>query len=311
MVIISCLYLALVYLLFFKFKILPWNKISQVICLIIGVIILSGFLVGLQSLTPSSSQAALTGRVIEIAPGVSGRVTRVAVEPNIPVEADAILFEVDPTNYQARVDDLESRRALARLRLEQYTDLASANAGTVFQVEQTQAEVEQLSAQLEGARFDLANTVVRAPGPGLVPRLFLQPGMEVSPGRSLLSFVNTDELAVVGIFQQKSIRGIKVGDIAKINFPALPGQVFESRVIALPRAIGNSQVLASGQLPSIEGYRMTREWPVYMSIPEDFPEELRSVGMAATVYIHTEKAGVVGIVALVLQWVGTSLDAIL
>ncbi len=29
MVIITCLYLALVYLLFFKFKLLPWNKISQ------------------------------------------------------------------------------------------------------------------------------------------------------------------------------------------------------------------------------------------------------------------------------------------
>ena len=29
MVIITCLYLALVYLLFFEFKLLPWNKISQ------------------------------------------------------------------------------------------------------------------------------------------------------------------------------------------------------------------------------------------------------------------------------------------
>jgi hypothetical protein len=35
------------------------------------------------------------------------------------------------------------------------------------------------------------------------------------------------------------------------------------------------------------------------------------VGLAASVTIHTEGAGVVGIVAVVLQWVGTSLDAIL
>jgi len=39
MVIITCLYLALVYLLFFKFRILPWSKISQAVCLIVGVVI--------------------------------------------------------------------------------------------------------------------------------------------------------------------------------------------------------------------------------------------------------------------------------
>jgi multidrug resistance efflux pump len=311
MVIITCLYLIIVYLLFFRFKILPWNKISRVLCLVVGVVILSGFLVGLQSLTPSSSQAAITGRVTEIAPGVSGRVTRVAVEPSVLLDRDTILFELNPTIFQARVDDLESRLALARTRLGQYTELASVDAGTVFQVEQTQAEVDQLSAQLESARFDLANTVVRAPGPGMVPRLFLQPGMEVSPARSVLSFVHTDSLLIVGTFQQKSLPGIKLGDVARINFPALPGRVFESRVIALPRAIGNTQVLVSGQLPVLEGQRMTREWPVYMEIPEGFPEELRSVGMAATVYIHTENAGIVGAVAIILQWIGTSLDAIL
>jgi multidrug resistance efflux pump len=311
MVIITCLYLALIYLLFFKFKVLPWNKVSQAICLVIGVIILSGFLVGLQSLTPSSTQAQVTGRLIEIAPSVSGRVKRVLIEPNITVEQGEILFEIDPTNYQTRVNDLESRLELANLRLVQYTELASVDAGTAFQVEQTQAEVEQLSAQLESARFDLANTMVRAPGEGLVPRLFLQPGMEVSPGRAVLTFVNTDTLAIAGIFQQKSLPAIKVGDVAKVNFPALPGRIFESRVVALPKAIGNGQVLASGQLPTLGGLVMSREWPVYIELPEDFPAELRNVGLAATVYIHTENAGVVGIVALVLQWNGTSMDAIL
>ena len=107
----------LIYRLFFKFKILAWNKIFQVICLIIGVTILSGSLVRLQSLTPSSSQAMITGRVIEIAPGVSGRVTHVAAESNVLVENGAILFKLDLTNYQARVDELESRLALALLRL--------------------------------------------------------------------------------------------------------------------------------------------------------------------------------------------------
>jgi hypothetical protein len=56
---------------------------------------------------------------------------------------------------------------------------------------------------------------------------------------------------------------------------------------------------------------MTRLYPVYVTLPGDFPEELRKAGLAASVTIHTEGAGVVGMVAVVLQWVNTSLDAII
>jgi multidrug resistance efflux pump len=118
-------------------------------------------------------------------------------------------------------------------------------------------------------------------------------------------------LFVGGLFQQKAIQNIKVGDVAMVNFPALPGQVFETKVLAIPNAIGEGQWLASGQLPSVQAQRMTRLYPVYMALPEDYPDELRKVGFAATIYIHTEGAGVVGMVAVILQWVGTSLDAII
>ena len=42
-----------------------------------------------------------------------------------------------------------------------------------------------------------------------------------------------------------------------------------------------------------------------------FPVELQKVGVAASVRIHTEKAGIVGIVAVALQWVQTSLDLVI
>jgi RND family efflux transporter MFP subunit len=311
MVIITCLYLALVYLLFFKFKVLPWNAISQGLVVLIGTIILTGFLVGLQGLTPASTQAAITGRIVEIAPQVSGRVTSVSVEPNTVVEEGATLFSVDPLFYEARVEELEAGLALARLRLQQYAELAEARAGTEFQLQQTEAEVKQLEAQLRNARNDLANTTVRAPSRGMVPRLFLQPGMQVSPSRSVLTFVNTEDLAIVAQIQQKALQNIRPGDTAMVNFPALPGAVFESSVVAIPSAIGDAQVMASGQLPVIGQVTTTRMYPVYVTVPDDFPEELHKVGLAASVTIHTEGAGVVGIVAVVLQWVSTSMDAII
>jgi RND family efflux transporter MFP subunit len=311
MLIITCLYLALVYLLFFKFRVLPWNKVSQGLVVLIGTIILTGFLVGLQGLTPSSQQAAITGRIVEIAPQVSGRVVSVPIEPNAPLEMGTVLFTIDPVIYEARVQELEAGLALAKMRLQQFTELAEASAGSEFQLQQSEAEVKQLEARLAMAADDLQNTIVRAPAQGLVPRLFLQPGMQVGPTRSVMTFVDTSQLVIVAQVQQKSLQNIRGGDKALVNFPALPGEVFEAQVIAVPNAIGEAQVLASGQLPVLDQARMTRLYPVYVTLPGDFPEELRKAGLAASVTIHTEGAGVVGIVAIVLQWVNTSLDAII
>lgn len=310
MVIIVCLYLALVYLLFFKFKLLAWNKISQGLTVLIGVIIVAAFLVGLQSLTPVSVQGAITGRIVEIAPQVIGRVIDVRAEPTVTVDEGAVLFTIDPVLFEARVQELEARLELAKLRLQQYAELAAAGAGTQFQVEQSEAEVKQLEASLVGARFDLDNTVVRAPARGMVPRILLQPGMQVSPERSVLTFVDTDKLVIGAQFQQKGLINVKPGDKALVNFPALPGQVFEAQVINIPGAIGNAQMFASGQIPSVQQFTMTRLYPVFISLPEGFPDELRKVGIAASVTIHTDGAGAVGIVAIVIQWIKTSMDAI-
>lgn len=311
MVIITILYMALVYLLFFKFKVLPWNKISQGLIVLIGVIILTGFLVGLQGLTPASVQGAITGRVIEIAPQVGGRVITVEAKLNNAIDKGAPLFSIDPVLFEAQIDQLEAQLRLAQLRLEQFKELAAASAGTEFQVQQSQAEVKQLEAQLVGAHFDLDNTVVRAPARGIVPRVFLDPGMQVSPSRAVLTFIDTSELMIGAQFQQKALINVKPGDKAMVTFPALPGQVFETQVINIPGAIGNAQLLASGQLPSVQQFEMTRIYPITIALPEDFPDELRKIGLAASVTIYTEGAGVVGIVAVVLQWVGTSMDAII
>ncbi len=115
---------------------------------------------------------------------------------------------------------------------------------------------------------------------------------------------------IVALFQQKALESLKAGDLAKVNFPALPGQVFDSEVIGVVEGIGEGQFYASGQLPRVNDQRMTRIYPVLIKIPAEFPVEMRRVGLAASVRIHTERAGVVGIVATILQWIQTSLDLV-
>lgn len=75
--------------------------------------------------------------------------------------------------------------------------------------------------------------------------------------------------------------------------------------------MGEGQFIASGQLARTSEQRTTRIYPILMAVPEEFPQELRKVGLSANATIYTENAGVVGIVATILQWVGTSLDLVI
>ena len=371
MVIVSVLYLLAVYLIFHKFKLLPWNTVSKAISLVLGVIILSLFLVGLQGLTPSSTQAVVTGYVTEIAPQVSGRVVEVPAEPNVELDPGTVLYRIDPLPYRYRVDQLTAQLAdteasvaqlkesydaaraqteatsaqleLTTLRLSQAETLAATGAGSTFEVEQYQSQQEQLTAQLqanraneqaayaaltssvgdtqsrvagvlaqlESAQYDLQNTEVKAPGQGLVTIFVLRPGMQASPSRSIATFVYTDKLFVSGLFAQKALRAVQVGDKVKVSFPAVPGKLFETEVAGIGSAVGEGQFAASGQLARTSEQRTTRLYPILMSVPEDFPYELRKVGLSANATIYTENAGVVGIVATILQWVGTSLDLVI
>jgi multidrug resistance efflux pump len=157
MVIIIGLYFALVYLVFFRFRWLPLNGLTKTIIVVLGVFIFLGVITELRTETPASTQASVTTYITEIAPQVNGRVDEVLVERNQVVEEGAVLFTIDPTLYQSRVDALEASIALTRLRAEQFQELAEADAASRFQLQQTQAELKQLEANLAGARFDLAN----------------------------------------------------------------------------------------------------------------------------------------------------------
>ena len=367
MIFILGLYFAGVYLIFFKFKLLPFNKFTGSIIAVIGVTIFIVFFVALQVLTPASSRGMITAVITEIAPQVQGQVIEVPVEVNQEIEAEEILFRINPRPFQDQVDELQARlvqtestvaqykqsldaaRAqvrsieanlrLSRSRLEDFQELLDSGAGNKFNVSNKEAEVASLEqqmiaaqavenqarlalnarfgdeqsqvaqvlAQLDIAQFNLANCEVRAPAKGTVTMNMLQPGMVVAPGRAVMTFTYTDTVGIAGIFPQKGLERIHHGDTAVISFPALPGRLFESKILRIPRAIGNAQIAASGQLLGIGESRMTNLYPVYIELPEDFPADQVRLGLAASIRLYSKQAGPVGMVAKIGQWIQTSL----
>ena len=67
----------------------------------------------------TTDDAFIDGHVISIAPQVSGQVVALSVSDNEAVKQGAVLFEIDPRDYEVKMAQAQAERAAAQSRLDQ------------------------------------------------------------------------------------------------------------------------------------------------------------------------------------------------
>ncbi|MGO4665125.1 HlyD family secretion protein [Bosea sp. 2YAB26] len=245
-VVLLNVYLALLFVLV-KLRIVPFNLFWKVSPVLVLLLLLIGLFIPMNWGAPQGAALAIR-QSVAIVPDVAGEVIDVPVEPNTPLKAGAVLFKIDPVPYEAQVKALEAQFQLQQQRLAQMTQLQSTGSGRSFDVEQRQAEVDQLKAQLEGARWNLEKTVVRAPAAGYVTNVALRKGARVAnlPLAPVMAFVDTAETVIGVEIQQIDARYIAAGQPVELTFKFAPGQVFTGKVESVLQAISTGQVQTSG-----------------------------------------------------------------
>jgi len=214
---------------------------------IVLVLLLFGLFIPMGWGAPQGSALVIRNSVA-IVPDVSGEVIEVPVVANTPLKAGDVLFRIDPVPFQSQLDALAAQLAFEETRLEEATQLARSNAGRVYDVEQRQAAVDQLRAQIVGAKWNLDKTVVRAPADGYVTNLALRKGARVGnlPLSPVMAFIDTSE-TIVGIeVAQIDSRFVAPGQPVELTFKARPGQVHTARVVSVVQALATGQVQTSG-----------------------------------------------------------------
>src|SRR4030095_2468035 len=106
--ILLIIYSVIVCLIFFKFKLLPWNITSQVIVVTIPIIALTILILFMNIVAPSSHDIRAMNYVIPIVPRVTGQFTEVPIEPNRPIKKGDVLFKIDPEPFVQAVKAAES-----------------------------------------------------------------------------------------------------------------------------------------------------------------------------------------------------------
>ena len=168
------LYLVIPFILV-KMKFVPFNLFWKVSPLLVLLLLMFGLFIPMGWGAPQGS-ALVVRNSVAVVPNVAGEVTDVPVEPNKPLRAGDVLFKIDPVPYQAQVGTIDAQLKFEELRLSQMTQLQLSDAGRAFDVDQRQADVDKLKGQFLGAKYNLEQTVVRAPSDGYVTNLGLMKG---------------------------------------------------------------------------------------------------------------------------------------
>jgi multidrug resistance efflux pump len=241
-----CVYLVLLFVLV-KFGVIRFNLFWKVSPFIVLLLLNIGLFIPMGWGAPQGP-VLLVRNSVAIVPSVAGEVIDVPVEANKPLKAGDVLFRIDPVPYEAQVNAIEAQLKLSTTRLAQMTQLFERDSGRGFDVEQRQSEVDQLKAQLEGAKWNLDKTVVHAPADGYVTNVALRKGARVAnlPLAPVMAFIDTSDTIIGAEISQINTRYIEPGQPAEVTFKFMPGQVHGGKVVGVLQAVASGQVQTSG-----------------------------------------------------------------
>jgi multidrug resistance efflux pump len=254
-------------------------------------------------------------RVIEIIPNVNGEVTAVHVRALEHVEEDEVLFEIDPVQYQAKVDQLHAQINLSQANLERSQDLMNRGVGRQLDVDIYQAEVSNVRAQLANANWELAETQVRAPKDGVVVGLSLRPGQRVTnmPFRSWVAFVEAGEGRLAVGIPQSRIRYVRPGQEAEVVLRLRPGRTLKATVLKVMAINPSAQLPPSGMVPSAPNPTdPVLPYAVILQL-EDESIQLEDIpgGAAGTAAIYTDSVEATHVIRRVMMRMETWMNYLL
>ena len=234
----------------------------------------------------------------------SGLTTQVAFNKQRNADIQKLAEEGANTQFQAQDNQNQYETALAQLNSAKAAQ-QSAKLAMDSEIGGVNTTVAQLQAQLDNANWELSQTAVRAPADGYVTLVTVTVGDRALQARSAMSFIVENEITLVGMFSQNGFQTIKEGVAVDIVFDNVPGRIYHAKITAIAKGIGQGQVAVSGTLARTSALGGATVFPAEISIPEGMNREQLRLGMSGSATAFAGNAGVIGLLASILVWVGS------
>lgn len=254
---------------------------------------------------PWTRDGQVRANVVGIAPRVPGPIIRIAVIDNQQVKRGDLLFEIDPADYQAALDQAKAQVLAAEATLTQrkqdldrQTELFQRKVNPLKDYQDAQDNCDTAEANLAAAKANLVTAQLRlsytkiyATVNGEVTNLNVSEGAYASTGEQILALVDRDSYWIAAYFKETQLRHIATGDTAIISLMGNEDQPFTGRVRSVGWGIfvtdgsaGQGTALLPSVSPTIDWVRLPQRFPVRIQVANSGRTELR-MGQTASVTI--------------------------
>ena len=299
-------YSGICWVIFKVFKV-PVNKWTLTTAVMGGALLISSLVVLMNYNHPYTSNSRTYFVSTPIITNVSSVVNEVHVDEETLVSKGDTLFTLDSTVFKAKVQELKSEWDLVQTRLAQSRELYKYQSGNKYDVQYYETQLESIKAKYADYNWRVKQCVVTAPEDGLIVQPRLRKGMIAVefPLKPLMTFVDVKNQYLVGAYPQNPLQRIKEGDEAEVTFDAIPGKVFQGKVLRINSVTAFGEAQAAGKLMDLDakvhhGLVPQGSIPVFVELEEDMSEYVLPGGAKAQMAIYSEYMEPVKVVRKIL-----------
>lgn len=257
-------------------------------------------------LAPWTRDGRVKAYVVQVAPDVTGQVTKVYVRDNQHVAAGEPLFEIDRARFalalrQAEAQVTASEAALAQARREnkrntELDELVSTETREqgLTRSDQARAALAQAIVNRDTARLNLERSHVVSAVSGIVTNLDLREGSYATAARPVMALIDRNTFYVEGYFEETKLPAIQVGDRVDVTLMGVR-QPIKGHVESFAEGITDRDRSTGANMlpnvnPTFNWVRLAQRIPVRIAI-DQVPAGVRLVaGQTATVEVLPAEA---------------------
>jgi len=182
---------------------------------------------------------------VQISSEIAGRITAIPLVEGTPVQAGAVMVQLDDALANAEVADAQARYNLAVGNLGRANSLAKSGNVTERARDEASTNAETTAAALELAKVRLSKHTIRAPFGGTAGIRKISPGAYIDAGQPIVNLEKIDTLKIDFKLPEIHLSHVKTGQTVEIMVDALPGRTFEGTIYAIdPHVDVNGRALS-------------------------------------------------------------------
>jgi len=175
----------------------------------------------------------LSAESADISPEIGGRIETIAFDEGMPVEEGQLLFQLDPSAYEAQLQETQSAHELRKRNFERADGLLKNKVGTVRARDEALSEMQVAQALQTMAEVRLEKTKMVAPFDGIVGLRNVSRGEYVQPGDKLVNLEKIDPIKVDFSIAERYLAHVRNGAEIRITVDALGDREFTGKVYAI------------------------------------------------------------------------------